>query len=109
MSPTICHSRRAREVDDWNTKAVEWVEQPVVGPRTLILPLLNGMRRLDRLDERFGADRVLGGRCLISTTLDPDGQIFEVDLGKVASVGRRRRVHCHSPSLPCLLSRGAAS
>ncbi len=32
-----------------------------VGPDTHILPLLNGLRHLDRLDEAFGAERVLGG------------------------------------------------
>ena len=32
-----------------------------VGERTLILPLLNGMRHLDVLDQRFGNDRVLEG------------------------------------------------
>ncbi|TWB45538.1 ketopantoate reductase [Rhizobium sp. ERR 922] len=48
---------------------------PAVGPRTLILPLLNGMRHLDLLDERFGRDHVLGGQCMISTTLDADGTI----------------------------------
>lgn len=57
---------------------------PAVGPHTLILPLLNGMRHLELLDERFGADRVLGGQCLISTTLDPDGRI--VHFGEVASL-----------------------
>ena len=31
-----------------------------VRPDTAILPLLNGMRHLDLLDERFGAARVLG-------------------------------------------------
>src|SRR5438067_13515708 len=43
---------------------------PAVGPNTAILPLLNGMRHLDVLDERFGRERVLGGRCFISATLD---------------------------------------
>jgi 2-dehydropantoate 2-reductase len=32
-----------------------------VGPATAILPLLNGMRHIDLLAERFGAERVLGG------------------------------------------------
>src|SRR4029079_7635136 len=41
-----------------------------VGPETTILPLLNGLRHLDLLSERFGASRVLGGQCLISATLD---------------------------------------
>jgi 2-dehydropantoate 2-reductase len=57
---------------------------PAVGPHTLILPLLNGMRHLELLDERFGADHVLGGQCVISTTLDPDGRI--VHLGEVADL-----------------------
>ena len=44
-----------------------------VGPQTMILPLLNGMRHLEPLAERFGADRLLGGFCAISSTLDADG------------------------------------
>lgn len=34
---------------------------PAVGPQTHILPLLNGMRHLDRLDAAYGQARVLGG------------------------------------------------
>jgi 2-dehydropantoate 2-reductase len=48
---------------------------PAVGPATAILPLLNGMRHLDELRRRFGAERVLGGLCLISATLDDAGAI----------------------------------
>jgi 2-dehydropantoate 2-reductase len=44
-----------------------------VGGNTAILPLLNGMRHLDVLADRFGPKRVLGGQCVISATLDPDG------------------------------------
>src|SRR3954470_10775340 len=33
---------------------------PGVGPDTAILPLLNGMRHLETLDDRFGSARVLG-------------------------------------------------
>ena len=32
-----------------------------VGPQTAIIPLLNGMRHIDVLDDSFGKDRVLGG------------------------------------------------
>ena len=49
---------------------------PAVGPVTAILPLLNGMRHLDALRERFGGDRVLGGLCVISTALDSEGRII---------------------------------
>jgi 2-dehydropantoate 2-reductase len=49
---------------------------PAVGPSTAILPLLNGMRHLDILDERFGAAQVLGGQCVISATLDQKGTVI---------------------------------
>ena len=48
---------------------------PAVGPQTLILPLLNGMRHLDLLDQRFGPAHVLGGLCIISVTLEPGGRV----------------------------------
>jgi 2-dehydropantoate 2-reductase len=48
---------------------------PAVGPETAILPLLNGMRHLDDLQQRFGRERVLGGVCLISATLDAAGAV----------------------------------
>jgi len=38
-----------------------------VGPETIVLPLLNGMRHLKKLDAAYGADQVLGGSCFIST------------------------------------------
>jgi len=46
-----------------------------VGPDSMILPLLNGMRHLDVLAERFGREHVLGGFCLISAALDEAGRI----------------------------------
>jgi 2-dehydropantoate 2-reductase len=52
---------------------------PAVGPDTTILPLLNGMAHLDALDRRFGAGRVIGGLCIISSTLDGDGRILHLN------------------------------
>ena len=52
---------------------------PAVGADTAILPLLNGMRHLDVLDERFGADRVLGGQCVIAATIGPDGRVIHLN------------------------------
>ncbi len=49
-----------------------------VGPATMIVPLLNGMRHLDALIERFGGERVLGGVCRVATTLDPEGRIVQL-------------------------------
>jgi 2-dehydropantoate 2-reductase len=50
-----------------------------VGPETAILPLLNGMRQVDALADRFGAGRVLGGLCVISATLGADGAIVHLN------------------------------
>lgn len=50
-----------------------------VGPRTAILPLLNGMRHLDRLAARFGDAAVLGGLCLISAVLGPLGEVLHLN------------------------------
>ena len=48
---------------------------PAVGPDTVILPMLNGMRHLDVLDQHFGPAHVLGGLCMISSTLEPGGRV----------------------------------
>jgi 2-dehydropantoate 2-reductase len=50
-----------------------------VGPKTAILPLLNGMRHLDVLADRFGVERVLGGLAVISATLDANGGIVHLN------------------------------
>ena len=50
-----------------------------VGEKTAILPLLNGMRHLDMLAERFGPESVLGGQCVISATLGDDGAIVHLN------------------------------
>lgn len=49
--------------------------RPAVGPGTAILPVLNGLGHLDRLDAEFGAERVLGGVAYIGATLTTDGVI----------------------------------
>jgi 2-dehydropantoate 2-reductase len=51
---------------------------PAVGSQTLILPVLNGMKHVDDLQARFGADRVVGGVCRVSTTLDAQGRILHL-------------------------------
>lgn len=62
---------------------------PAVGPQTMILPLLNGMRHLDVLDERFGAERVLGGQCVIAATLDKQGVVHHLNQSHSLTFGER--------------------
>ncbi|WP_133646197.1 2-dehydropantoate 2-reductase [Paraburkholderia flava] len=52
---------------------------PAVGPDTAILPLLNGMRHIDVLTQKFGASRVLGGQCVIAATLNPAREIVHLN------------------------------
>ncbi|MFD8413658.1 ketopantoate reductase family protein [Streptomyces sp. NPDC059650] len=51
---------------------------PAVGPRTTILPLLNGMAHLDRLGELFGRRAVLGGVAKVVTTLGEHGDVVRL-------------------------------
>lgn len=62
---------------------------PAVGPNSAILPLLNGMSHMDVLGARFGADRVLGGQCLISATLDPEGRVRHLNDRHLLSFGEQ--------------------
>lgn len=48
---------------------------PAVEGACTVVPLLNGLAHLERLDERFGREHVIGGSCAIDVTLAPDGTI----------------------------------
>jgi 2-dehydropantoate 2-reductase len=60
-----------------------------VGPKTVVLPLLNGMAHLQALEARFGAGRILGGLCLISSALNPDGAVVHLNDMHTLSFGER--------------------
>jgi 2-dehydropantoate 2-reductase len=49
--------------------------RPGMGPDSAVLPLLNGLVHLDRLDSAFGAERVLGGVAYVGAVLQADGSI----------------------------------
>ncbi|MFI5892684.1 ketopantoate reductase family protein [Actinoplanes sp. NPDC051513] len=49
-----------------------------IGPHTVIVPLLNGMRHVDELVGAFGPERAWGGVCLILATLDADGDVVQM-------------------------------
>jgi 2-dehydropantoate 2-reductase len=60
---------------------------PAVGPHTVILPMLNGMRHLATLTERFADAHVFGGLCLLATQLDDDGTIRQLGGGASMAYG----------------------
>jgi 2-dehydropantoate 2-reductase len=49
--------------------------RPAVGPRTAVLPMLNGLVHLDRLAAAFGDEAILGGVAYVGASLRPDGGI----------------------------------
>lgn len=51
---------------------------PYLGPDSAVVPLLNGLAHLDRLAERLGPARVMGGACHIGAALDPNGVVRHI-------------------------------
>ena len=68
--------------------AVEAI-RPGVGPDTAILPLLNGLVHLERLDRAFGPGRVLGGVAYVGAVLLPDGGIRHINRLSGIAFGER--------------------
>ncbi|MES2071115.1 MAG: 2-dehydropantoate 2-reductase [Pseudomonadota bacterium] len=62
---------------------------PAMAEHTMILPLLNGMRHLDTLEQHFGKDRVLGGQCAISSTVDAQGAVLHLAPMHTLTFGER--------------------
>ncbi|TMJ59292.1 MAG: ketopantoate reductase family protein [Alphaproteobacteria bacterium] len=63
--------------------------RPGVGPGTAVLPLLNGLIHLARLEAAFGRDRVLGGVAYVGAVLLPDGSIRHVNRMSGIAFGER--------------------
>jgi 2-dehydropantoate 2-reductase len=53
--------------------------RPAMGPRSAVLPILNGIQHIDRLIAEFGHNRVLGGLAKIQATLGPDGTVLHMN------------------------------
>ena len=56
---------------------------------TKVLPVLNGVSHLERLDAAFGAPAVLGGLCQIAATLAPDGTVRHLNQMHALVFGHR--------------------
>ena len=63
--------------------------EPALSPGTLILPLLNGLRSYDRLDARYGRDRVLGGVAYVATMLEQSDEIAHYGKNDRLLIGHR--------------------
>jgi 2-dehydropantoate 2-reductase len=52
---------------------------PAVGPESMIVPVLNGMRHMEVIADRFGSAVLVGGVAKIATTLDEQGRIIQLN------------------------------
>ena len=64
---------------------------PAVGPRTLVIPFLNGMSHLAVLNGRFGEQAVLGGVVLVATQLSDEGDIVQLAASASLQIGAQDR------------------
>ena len=71
---------------------------PAIGASSAVLPLLNGVRHIDVLTEKFGRERVLGGLTVINAALLPDGTIQQsqvrVNLNVIGELDGRASDRC---------------
>lgn len=51
---------------------------PAIGPETMILPVLNGMRHMDILGKRFSPHNPIGCALKVATVLGDDGRIIQL-------------------------------
>lgn len=49
-----------------------------IGPQTMVLPVLNGMRHIEALQQQFGAEAVVGCVCRIAATVTAEGGIAQL-------------------------------
>ena len=61
--------------------------KPLVGPNTLLLPMLNGVDAPEELATAFGREHVLGGLCRVSSFIAEPGHIQHVGIQPIITLG----------------------
>ncbi len=74
-------------VKGWQLKEAAEQIRPMLGPESMVLPLLNGVDAPALLAAELGADRVLGGLCGIMSLIDSPGVIRHVDYDPFITLG----------------------
>src|SRR6185503_14589406 len=71
----------------WDTDAAARAIAPIVGPKTAVLSLQNGVIKDDILRGHFGPERVMGGVCYVATHISRPGVIHQTGTMQRAIVG----------------------
>lgn len=78
---------------------------PFLDKHGIVIPLLNGLAHLPRLDAQFSRERVLGGLAHIGVTMQPSGEIQHLnDLHRLMIGSRTEQVSTHVSVIAGLLS-----
>ena len=73
---------------------------PAMDAKCVVVPQLNGIAHLERLDARFGKSQVMGGVAQINVTLRRDGAVVHMDkLGRIVFGERDRKPSARSQAL----------
>ena len=56
---------------------------PLIGPKTMVLTLQNGLGNEERLAARFGAERVIGGTAFLCSNRGQPGTVHHLDHGHI--------------------------
>jgi 2-dehydropantoate 2-reductase len=76
-------------VKTWQLDEAARAARPLVGPDTVVLPLLNGVEASDRLGSALGAEHVLGGLCRLSAEIAGPGHVRHTAVDPSMSLGER--------------------
>jgi len=71
----------------WDTDAAARAIAPIVGPKTAVLSLQNGVIKDDILRGHFGPERVMGGVCYVATHISRPGVIHQTGTMQRVIVG----------------------
>ena len=63
--------------------------RPALAGEAAILPLLNGIAHIERLNQEFGAARVLGGTARMQVTLTPEGVVRQLNDWQTVTFGEQ--------------------
>lgn len=74
-------------VKTWQMDVALEQMRPLIGPETLLLPLLNGVDAPEQLASVFGREHVLGGLCRISSFITGPGHIRHVGIRPILMLG----------------------
>lgn len=76
----------------WQVAEAAQQIKPLIGPQTMVVPLLNGVSAPDELSAALGREHILGGLCRISAFIGGPGLIKHVGVQPYIAFGERDRM-----------------